>query len=181
MFLSVYKNSFVGDIYLKSDGENLTHLFFVNKQRFLKPFADDILDDSLLIFQETKKWLDIYFSGNVPNFLPKLDFSGQTDFRQAVCKEMLKIPYGQTCTYADIAKVIAHKQGKKTFSARAVGGAVGHNPISIICPCHRVVGASGSLTGYGGSMFRKVELLKLEGVDLNKFSIPTKGTAINFD
>jgi len=91
---------------------------------------------------------------------------------------LLDIPYGQTTTYGALAKTLAQRQGRATLSAQAVGGAVGHNPISIIIPCHRVVGATGSLTGYAGGVDKKVKLLTLEGVDLSRFTVPTKGTAI---
>lgn len=129
------------------------------------------------VFTETKKWLDIYFSGKQPQFFPKLDLRG-SDFRIAVWEILLKIPYGQTITYGDIADEIAKKRGIKKMAAQAVGGAVGHNPVAIIVPCHRVVGTNGSLTGYGGGIERKEKLLQLEGVDMTQFFLPTKGTAL---
>ena len=124
-------------------------------------------------FDETKKWLDIYFSREEPKFTPKLNIKG-SEFRKDVWKILLEIPYGKTLTYKAIAEKLVMSEKYKKMSAQAVGGAVGHNPISIIIPCHRVVGASGSLTGYAGGLDRKVKLLELEDVDMNKFFMPKK-------
>lgn len=130
------------------------------------------------VFELTEKWLKLYFEGKDPGFLPPYRLTG-SDFRKRVGEIMLEIPYGKTITYGDIAQKIAAERGLERMSAQAVGGAVGHNPISIIVPCHRVVGTNGSLTGYGGGMPKKVALLTLEGHDVEKeFSIPTKGTAL---
>ena len=101
-----------------------------------------------------------------------------SEFRQQVWKILCKISYGEVRTYGDIAKIIAKNTGKKSMSAQAIGGAVGHNPISIIIPCHRVVGTNGSLTGYAGGIDKKIELLKLENVDITKFFRPKKGSAL---
>ena len=109
------------------------------------------------------KWLDTYFGGKVPNFTPPISIQ-TTPFRKAVYDILLTIPYGQTMTYGEIANIIAKQNGVERMSSQAVGGAVGHNPVSIIIPCHRVVGADGSLTGYAGGLDRKIELLKLEKV-----------------
>ena len=109
------------------------------------------------VIDETVRWLDIYFSGKDPGFTPKLKFIG-TDFRKKVWESLLTVPYGRTVTYAEIAG----KLGKGPAAARSIGGAVGHNPISLIVPCHRVVGADGSLTGYAGGIERKAALLELE-------------------
>ena len=122
-------------------------------------------------FDETKKWLDIYFSREEPKFTPKLNIRG-SEFRKDVWKILLEIPYGKTLTYKAIAEKLVMSGKYERMSAQAVGGAVGHNPISIIIPCHRVVGASGSLTGYAGGLDRKVKLLELEGLDMNKFFMP---------
>ena len=130
------------------------------------------------IFEETIKWLDIYFQGKDPGFIPKYQRYDMTSFRQDIIDEMLKIPYGQVVTYNDISKAVAKKRGLKRMSAQAVGGAVGWNPICIIIPCHRVVGTNGSLTGYGGGITNKVKLLELEGVDMNKYYVPKSGTAL---
>ena len=117
------------------------------------------------VFRDTRRWLDVYFAGNDPSFTPNYRIEGLTPFRQAVIDEMLRIPYGATVSYGDIAKVIARKRGSRV-SAQAVGGAVGWNPICIIIPCHRVIGADGSLTGYGGGLKNKVSLLAHEGADV---------------
>ena len=105
--------------------------------------------------------MDIYFSGQKPDFLPKLHLIG-TDFQREVWDILLEIPYGQTVTYSEIARKIADKRGLKTMSAQAVGGAVGHNRVSVIVPCHRVIGSNGSLTGYAGGIERKIKLLDIE-------------------
>ena len=129
------------------------------------------------LFEKLKQWLDIYFSGKEPNFTVPLHFIG-TDFQNEIWETLCTIPYGQTMTYGEIAKQIATKKGLPRMSAQAVGGAVGHNEISIIVPCHRVVGANGNLTGYAGGIEKKVKLLKLENVDMKQFSVPRKGTAL---
>ena len=123
-----------------------------------------IENDNLDIFKRTKKWLDRYFNGEKPQ-ISELPLSPKgSEFRQCVWKILCEIPYGETCTYKEIADIIAKEQGVDKMSAQAVGGAVGHNPISIIIPCHRVVGSDGSLTGYAGGIETKIKLLKLEGV-----------------
>ena len=117
----------------------------------------------LPVFEETVKWLDIYFGGNIPNFTPTLSVK-TTEFRKKVCDIMLTIPYGKTMTYGEIANMLAKQCGMKRMSAQAVGGAVGHNPIALIIPCHRVMGANGKLTGYAAGIDRKEKLLRLEGI-----------------
>ena len=129
------------------------------------------------LLEEARRWLDVYFSGQEPDFLPPLRYDS-TPFRKAVCDIMLTIPYGKTMTYGEIADMIAAERGVEKMSAQAVGGAVGHNPISLMIPCHRVVGTNGSLTGYGGGIARKVKLLKLEDADMTDLFIPKKGTAL---
>ncbi len=124
-----------------------------------------------------RRWLDLYFSGGEPDFLPPLRCD-VTPFRKLVCDAMRTIPYGQTVTYGQIAREIARQKGVPRMSAQAVGGAVGHNPISLMIPCHRVVGTNGSLTGYGGGLQRKVRLLELEGVDMSRLFLPKRGTAL---
>lgn len=124
-----------------------------------------------------KRWLTIYFSGREPDFIPPLHIIGST-FQLAVWEILRKIPYGKTTTYGEIAKTIARQQGLPRMSAQAVGGAVGHNEISIIIPCHRVVGTNGSLTGYAGGIDKKVKLLNLEKADMTKLFVPKKGTAL---
>ena len=132
----------------------------------------------LPVFGLAKKWLDAYFAGEKPAIseLPLAPNGGE--FRQAVWDILCEIPYGQCTTYGAIAQKMAARMGKKTMSSQAVGGAVGHNPISIIIPCHRVVGANGSLTGYAGGIDKKIKLLQHEGADMFGLFIPSKGTAL---
>ena len=134
-----------------------------------KVSGEKICEDKIL--EDTKKWLDLYFSGEEPNFTPALKLRG-TEFRREVWKILLEIHYGETLSYKDIANKLMASGKYERMSSQAVGGAVGHNPISIIIPCHRVVGRSGSLTGYAGGLARKVKLLELEGIDVNKFFMP---------
>lgn len=126
---------------------------------------------------ETKRWLDIYFTGREPGFLPPLHPIGSA-FRQSVWELLLRIPYGQTTTYGEIARQHAAKRGLARISAQAVGGAVGHNEISILIPCHRVVGMSGSLTGCASGISKKAKLLELERADMSALFIPKRGTAL---
>lgn len=128
------------------------------------------------LLAEATRWLDIYFSGRRPDCTPPLRLPS-TPFRALVSEIMLAIPYGTTTTYAAIAAEVARRQGRSSSSAQAVGGAVGHNPISLIIPCHRVVGSSGSLTGYAGGLRRKIALLTLEGTDTSGLFSPRHPTA----
>ena len=147
-----------------SDGEKLCGLWFSGQKYFDKDTRQCREEEQLPVFQQTKRWLDCYFSGGIPGFLPPLLLKG-TDFRMEVWEELMKIPYGKTVSYGKIAAAVAEKRGLERMSAQAVGGAVGHNPISIIVPCHRVIGADGSLTGYGGGLDKKIALLSLEGAE----------------
>ncbi|MBO5571116.1 MAG: methylated-DNA--[protein]-cysteine S-methyltransferase [Ruminococcus sp.] len=151
----------LGSITLASNGESLTGLWFDGQKFFPHKLISESLESVLPIFTQTCNWLDIYFSGRNPVSTPPIILN-TTPFRKAVCDIMLTIPYGQTMTYGEIANIIAKQNGVERMSAQAVGGAVGHNPVSIIIPCHRVVGADGSLTGYAGGLDKKIELLKLE-------------------
>ena len=153
--------SSIGGITLASDGEALTGLWFEGQKYYPQNLVAESSEVKLPIFTETVKWLDIYFSGKEPDFTPTISLN-TTPFRKAACDIMLTIPCGQTMTYGEIAIILAEKQGMERMSAQAVGSAVGHNPISIIIPCHRVVGADGSLTGYAGGLDKKAALLKLE-------------------
>ena len=176
----MYRTSYdspLGKMYMSGDGKYLTGLWFVGSRDSSK-HGQDFEDGELPVFDETKKWLDIYFSGKDPGFTPEYKLENLTDFRRMVVEEMNSIPYGHTVTYNDIARKIAEKKGLKKMSAQAVGGAVGWNPICIIIPCHRVVGSNGSLTGYGGGIQNKVGLLTLEKNDMSRFTVPTKGTAL---
>ena len=146
---------------------------------FLGSVQGEMLEkNDTAIFEQTRKWLDRYFAGEKPLAAELRLAPVGSDFRRAVWQILCEIPYGETTTYGDIGKQIAQQQGKEKFSAQAVGGAVGHNPISIIVPCHRVVGANGSLTGYAGGIKKKVQLLTLEKADISSFFLPKKGTAL---
>ena len=161
----------LGEILLAADEIGLTGLWFEGQKYFANTLPDERILQETEILAETKKWLDIYFSGEKPTFTPPLHPAGST-FRQAVWQILLKTPYGQTITYGEIASKIAERENISHMSAQAVGGAVGHNEISIISPCHRVVGTNGSLTGYAGGIDRKISLLKLEHADMSRFFVP---------
>lgn len=161
MMYSCHYNSPFGRITIASDGEALTGLWFDGQKYFPHKLAEESTEAELPVFTQTCKWLDIYFSGKEPHFTPPIGIQ-TTPFRKAVYDILLTIPYGQTMTYGEIANIIAKQRGVERMSAQAVGGAVGHNPISLIIPCHRVVGSDGSLTGYAGGLEKKTELLKLE-------------------
>lgn len=148
----------LGGITLGSDGEALTGLWFDRQKNY--PYISSVLYEPLHVFAETRRWLDIYFDGKDPGFTPQLHMNA-SPFRLAVWEILKTIPYGKTLTYGGIA---ARLSQQKRMSAQAVGGAVGHNPISLIVPCHRVVGAGGKLVGYAGGIERKASLLRLEGV-----------------
>ncbi|MBQ6120043.1 MAG: methylated-DNA--[Clostridia bacterium] len=150
----------LGEIILASDGEALTGLWFAGQQYEGSTLAAEHGEKDLPVFDETRRWLDVYFTGKVPGFTPPLRLRG-TDFRKTVWEVLLTIPFGKTVTYGEIAAQIARETGG-SVSARAVGGAVGRNPISLIVPCHRVLGANGSLTGYAGGVERKEKLLEME-------------------
>ena len=177
MQYTAHYRSPLGAILLAADDIGLTGLWFEGQRYFALHLASDHIEKETDILMQAKKWLDIYFSGHEPDFLPPLHVEG-TSFHREVCEIMLSIPYGKTMTYGEIAQTLASRRGITKMSARAVGGAVGHNEISIIIPCHRVVGANGNLTGYGGGISRKIRLLELEGVDMTGFYIPRKGTAL---
>lgn len=160
----VYKHLYIsqlGGITLAGNNESLTGLWFDGQKFFPHKLISESIESVLPIFTQTCNWLDIYFSGRIPDFIPPISLN-TTPFRKAVYDILLTIPYGQTMTYGEIANIIAEQNGVERMSAQAVGGAVGHNPVSIIIPCHRVVGADGRLTGYAGGLDRKIELLKLE-------------------
>lgn len=159
-----YKSE-IGELLLVSDGKNLTGLYIKGQKYYFSSAKDETEEkDDLPIFRQTKGWLDRYFCGErVTPYELRLKPQG-SDFRQSVWKLLCEIPYGETTTYGEIARKIAEMQGRKSMSAQAVGGAVGHNPISIIIPCHRVIGADGSLTGYAGGIDKKIKLLEIERI-----------------
>lgn len=177
MTYTYHYTSPLGGIMLSSNGTELTGLWFDGQKYFGDTLPEKYTEKDLPIFKETKRWLDIYFSGKAPNFTPPLKME-TTPFRKAVWEIMLTIPYGKTMTYGDIARTIAEQKGLGKMSAQAVGGAVGHNSISLIIPCHRVVGTNGSLTGYAGGIKKKVQLLTMEKADMSGLFIPKKGTAL---
>ena len=162
---------------LAADGTGLRGLWFDGQKYFARDLSTERIEQNTPALTEAKRWLDIYFAGKEPDFLPPLHPTGYA-FRQSVWEILLKIPYGQTITYGDIARQLAAKRGLANMSAQAVGGAVGHNEISVIIPCHRVVGANGSLTGYAGGIDKKIKLLKLERADMAQLFVPKKGTAL---
>ena len=166
----------IGGITMAGSGQALTGLWLDGQKYFADTPPRGYEEKELQVFAQTKKWLDIYFTGKAPDFTPPLSMDGISPFRRRVWEIMLTIPFGQTMTYGNIAKLIEKETGKRV-SAQAVGGAVGHNSISIIIPCHRVVGASGSLTGYAGGIDKKIALLKNEGADVSAFTLPKKGAA----
>lgn len=167
----------LGRILLAADEVGLTGLWFDGAKYFADGLPAEHTEREMPILSEARRWLDLYFAGREPGFLPPLHPAGST-FQQAVWALLLQIPYGQTVTYGELARQLAVKQGRPRMSAQAVGGAVGHNKISIIIPCHRVVGTGGSLTGYAGGIDRKVKLLALEQTDMTRFFVPKTGTAL---
>lgn len=161
MEYSHHYDSPLGGITLTSDGEALTGLRF-DGQKYADALPAHARGEEVLpVFEQTERWLDAYFGGERPDFTPLLHLRASA-FRVSVWETLLTIPYGQTTTYGAIATAVAARMGLARMSAQAVGGAVGHNPIAIIIPCHRVVGADGSLTGYAGGLERKRSLLTLE-------------------
>ena len=174
-YISHYQSP-LGDILLAADEIGLTGLWFQGQKYFALYLDQEHEEKEVPVLEQTKKWLDVYFSGREPDFAVPFHFIG-TDFQNQVWEILAAIPYGQTTTYGEIAKQLAAKRGLKRMSAQAVGGAVGHNEISILVPCHRVVGANGSLTGYAGGIDKKVALLKLEGAYKEEYFVPKYSTA----
>jgi methylated-DNA-[protein]-cysteine S-methyltransferase len=163
MFVSSY-NSPLGELLIFADAIGITDLCFVDhKSRYVNFYNDCQKQDTPILLQ-TKFWLDDYFSEIIPTNIPPLHLHG-TVFQKQVWQELLKIPYGATTTYGNLAKIIAKKNGIDKMSAQAVGGAVGRNNIVIIIPCHRVIGSNGSLTGYAEGLDKKVSLLNIEGIN----------------
>ena len=167
----------LGGILLAADEIGLTGLWFDGQKYFARDLPAERIERETPALAEARRWLNVYFTGKEPDFLPPLHPVGSA-FRQAVWEILLQIPYGQTTTYSEIARQLAEKKGLARMSAQAVGGAVGHNEISIIIPCHRVVGTNGSLTGYAGGIDKKVKLLELERADMTHIFAPKKGTAL---
>lgn len=151
----------LGDMLLAADEIGLTGVWFDGQKYFARSLDTNCTEKETTDLVYAKRWLDAYFHGIQPNFMPRLHLTGSA-FQQTVWQVLLQIPYGQTTTYGAIAKQIACERGLPHMSAQAVGGAVGHNPISILVPCHRVVGTNGKLTGYAGGMERKRQLILWE-------------------
>ncbi|GHT35247.1 methylated-DNA--protein-cysteine methyltransferase [Bacteroidia bacterium] len=151
----------VGILTVSSDGENISGLWMEGQKYFARTLEKDAVEQNLPVFESVRQWLDCYFSGREPDFMPLLKPKG-SPFQQSIWNILCEIPYGKTVSYGEIAKQYNAQNKEKQTSARAVGGAVGHNPISIIIPCHRVVGANGNLTGYAGGIDKKILLLQIE-------------------
>ena len=179
MYYSTIYQSPVGLLTLACDGDNLTGLWIDGQKYHGNAIHEAMTEkEDMPVFTTVQKWLDRYFAGENPD-VAKLPLAPMgSDFRKEVWNILREIPYGEFISYGDIAKKIAANRNLEYFSSRAVGGAVGHNPVSIIIPCHRVVGANGSLTGFAAGIKVKTKLLELEGVNISRLSVPTKGTAL---
>ncbi len=175
-YITTYRSP-LGEILLAADEIGLTGLWFDGEKFYADSLDPEHEERNVPVFEVVKKWLDIYFSVREPDFMPPVHMIG-SEFRQQVWKLLREIPYGETITYGGLAKRLARERGLERMSAQAVGGAVGHNEISIIVPCHRVVGSDGSLTGYAGGIDKKERLLILEGVNMEHFYVPIRGTAL---
>lgn len=174
MFYYTTYQSKIGQITLACDDkENLAGLWIEGQKYFLNNIGSEIIENNKLeIFKAAKIWLYRYFKGERPQISELALAPIGNEFRQRVWQILCEIPYGEVCTYGDIARIIAKEKGKTKMSAQAIGGAVGHNPISIIIPCHRVVGSNGNLTGYAGGIENKIALLKHEGVNTDRLYLP---------
>lgn len=179
MLYSMYYDSPIGRLLLAEKEGALAGLWIEGQKYFPDALCEDMEErtDSAILNQ-TKEWLDRYFKGEKPSIHELSLAPAGSAFRQEVWKLLCEIPYGEVTTYGEISQKIARSRGLDRMSAQAVGGAVSHNPISIIIPCHRVVGTNGSLTGYAGGLPRKIRLLTLEGVRMDRLFVPTKGTAL---
>ncbi len=159
----------IGGITMASDGTYLTGLWFDRQKHFAATLHPEHCEKELPVFNLVRQWLEDYFKGRQPDFTPPLQLVG-TPFQRAVWEILKQIPYGEVITYKQIASRIVRQQGLSTMSAQAVGGAVGKNPISLIIPCHRVIGSNGQLTGYAGGLDKKEALLAMEGVKASLFT-----------
>lgn len=176
-YTSCIYESPVGRLTLAAGDDGLKGLWIEGQKYFLGTLDAPIKEEANEHLEQACAWLDDYFAGKKPA-LDRLALAPiGTAFRQTIWQLLCEIPYGQVCTYGDLASDAAKRLGKERMSAQATGGAVGHNPVSIIIPCHRVVGADGSLTGYAGGIGKKLALLEMEGVDTSGFFIPAKSTA----
>ncbi len=166
----------MGKILLAADDIGLTGLWFEGQKYYAHNLDKEHEEKKVPVFEEVKHWLDIYFAGKKPDFIPPVHMLG-TPFQMEVWEILSRIPYGETITYGEIAKKVAVERGLQRMSAQAVGNAVGRNNISIIVPCHRVVGTNGSLTGYAGGIDKKTALLKLEGAFKEGYFVSKDSTA----
>lgn len=175
MIYTSWYRSPLGMILLAADKSGLIGLWFDGQKHFAPDLTAEHMEMETPVHMETKRWLGQYFTGKQPDFLPPLHPIG-TPFRKEVWSLLLQIPYGTTVTYGAIAAQLAKRMGnaEKKMSAQAIGGAIGHNKISILIPCHRVVGTNGSLTGYAGGIDKKIALLELENTDMHRLFIPKK-------
>ena len=168
----------MGNVLLASDGKNLIGLWFAGQKYYGESMDSSIeYKDGLPVFIQTKKWLERYFAGEMPAASELPLAPAGSEFRKAVWEALCQIPYGEVITYGELAQKVAMLHNRERMSAQAVGGAVGHNAISIIIPCHRVVGANGNLTGYAGGIDKKIKLLTHEGAYSKSFFVPKKSTA----
>ncbi|MCG7339025.1 methylated-DNA--[protein]-cysteine S-methyltransferase [Staphylococcus sp. ACRSN] len=175
MHYKIHYDAPIGRITLTSDGINLTGLWLPKHKDYENHYSEKLVSSDLPVFDKVKQWLDEYFLGNNPEINFPLAPEG-TAFRKQVWDLLLEIPHGKTVTYGEIAQAVGLKRGKTTMSSQAVGGAVGSNPISIIIPCHRVVGKDGNLTGYGGGIDTKIALFKLEDMNMDDYYRPKFST-----
>lgn len=172
MFYTTKFSSPVGELTLAAKDDNLVGLWMKGQKYFGGSISEAMTEhDNLAVFDQTKEWLERYFAGQKPAIAELTLAPDGSEFRRDVWRILCEIPYGEVVTYGDIARKMAVKMNRETMSGQAVGGAVGHNPISIIIPCHRVVGADGSLTGYAGGVATKLRLLELEGADTSMLRI----------
>lgn len=178
MYYSAIYESPVGELTLCSDGESILGLWLEGQKYHGGTIPETMVPGDVGVFGEAREWLDDYFAGKQPAIsrLPLAPIG--SEFRQIVWRILTEIPYGAVTTYGEIGKQVARELDKDHMASLAVGGAVGHNPVSIIIPCHRVVGSDGSLTGYAGGLKKKIWLLEHEGLDMAKLYVPKKGTAL---
>lgn len=169
----------IGDLLIAVKNDKLIGLWMEGQKYYKQGICEKTIeDDYYFVIIKVKEWLDRYFREEQPSICElELELIG-SDFRKSVWTLLMDIPYGSVTTYSEIAQKLAHIKGLKSMSAQAVGGAVGHNPISIIIPCHRVVGINGSLTGYAGGIQKKIYLLNHEHVNMERLFLPMKGTAL---
>lgn len=179
MVYTSHYDSPIGALLLAERDEKLVGVWMEGQKYFLGSLREETQErESSPVLRQAGLWLDRYFAGKRPAIseLPLAPIG--SEFRKEVWQVLCEIPYGETTTYGEISQKIAARRGLERMSAQAVGGAVGHNPISIIVPCHRVVGSNGSLTGYAGGLQKKIKLLTHEGVDMGRLFVPRKGTAL---